>query len=792
MDENKIKLTIGGLLHDIGKVLHRTGVNERHSKSGGDYLKKFDVDREILDCVKYHHYDEIKSAKLANNSLAYIVYIADNIASAVDRRDNENNAGGFQKDLPLASIFNLLNNNNGDAVYNPYLTNIETDINYPASGEDTPLFNTEAYNKILSNIGDNLKGIAWTANYVHSLLEVLDANLLFVPSSTSRKEVADISLYNHQKLTAAFAAAVYDYLYDKNIEDYRQTLFAEAKKFYEERAFLLVKLDLSGIQNFIYTIHSEGALKNLRARSFYLDFMTEHIASELLKSLGYTRANLLYSGGGGCDLIVANTENIKNSLQIFCDSVNKWFIKRFDIALFMAMGFAPCSSLNLQNKPEGSYAELYRTRAESIAESKAHRYNAADIIALNSRESTNDGRECKICGRSDNLNEDKHCQICAVLTNLGAALIKDEYGFIAVDDASGGEKLPLPKDKFLTLCDTKKAREYLEKGAVVYGKNKFYTGNNLEAKIWLADYHTGETFEKLANQSTGIKRLGIIRADIDNLGATFAFGFRRKGGDNRYVTLSRTAELSRQLSVFFKLHIKKILEHPDFTMTGIKKDKRHAAVVYSGGDDLFIVGAWDDVLELAVDIRQNFAKYSLNTLTISAGIGIYPSKYPISVMADETAEKEDEAKKYPGKNAVALPSDGYKYKIKSEDGKIIELDEGVYSWDDLIEKVAKEKIYSLNAFFGEFFNGDAEENEERGKNFLYNLLELLRNRKERINFARFIYLLSRTEPNKSASKEEKERHREFADKMIRWYGNDEDARQLKTAILLYVYLTRKE
>ena len=693
--------------------------------------------------------------------------------------------------MPLESIFNLLNNNNGNAKYNPYLTNIETDINYPVLSENAPRFTPEAYSTILSNIGDNLKRIVWTANYVHSLLEILEDNLLFVPSSTSRKEVADISLYNHSKLTAAFAASVYDYLKEKNISDYRQTLFSKAKKFYEEKAFLLVKLDLSGIQNFIYTIHSENALKNLRARSFYLDFMTEHIASELLRSLGYTRANLLYNGGGGSDLLVANTENIRNALKTFCNSVNKWFINRFDIALFMAMGFAPCSSLDLQNKPEGSYAELYRTRAESIAESKARRYDAADIIALNNRESTNDGRECKICGRSDNLNAENLCNVCAALTKLGASLIKDEYGFIAVDDDFKGDKLPLPRDKFLTLCDAEKSREYLKKGAAVYGKNEFYTENNLEAKIWLADYHTGEDFEELANQSTGIKRLGIIRADIDNLGAAFALGFRRKDGDNRYVTLSRTAELSRQLSVFFKLHIKKILENPKFTMTGNKKDKRHAAVVYSGGDDLFIVGAWDDVLELAVDIRQSFAKYSENTLTISAGIGIYPSKYPISVMAEETAEKEEEAKKYPGKNAVTLPSDGEKYEIKSEDGKIIELDEGAYSWDDLIEKVICEKVRELNAFFGKFFDDDAEENKERGKNFLYNILELLRGRKERINFARFIYLLSRTEPNKSASKEEKERYRQFADNMIRWYANVEDARQLKTAILLYVYLIRE-
>ena len=791
INENKIKLIVGALLHDMGKVVYRAGTdNSNHSKSGFDYLGNFKLDDEILNCVRYHHAKEVKSADIAKDSLAYIVYIADNMASAADRRDIDEGEGGFQKDLPLSSIFNLLNNNNGKASYNPFLNNIEEEINYPS---ETPAsFGNEAYNKILTQIGDNLKGVEWTTDYINSLLNVLEANLSFVPSSTNLKEAADISLYNHLKLTAAFAAAIYDYLeYDKT-SDYRQRLFVDGKQFYDEKAFLLAKLDLSGIQNFIYTIHSEGALKNLRARSFYLDFMTEHIASELLNELGLTRANLLYSGGGGCDLLLPNTPNTVNTLKNFCTSVNKWFERHFDIALFVAAGTAPCSKYDLENQPEGSYANLHRIRAESIANNKAKRYSAEDIIALNTRNRKENSRECKICGQTDNLTVDNLCGICNALKNLAAPLINDRYDFVAVVTGSDADKLPLPQNKLLTLCDENQAREYQAANATIYGKNKFFTGKNVAAKLLVADYHTGETFEELAKSSTGVKRLGILRADIDNLGATFAFGFRRKNGDNRYVTLSRTAELSRQLSVFFKLHIKKILANPKFTLTGEKKGKRRAAVVYSGGDDLFIVGAWDDIIELAVDIRRSFMLYSQNTLTISAGIGIYHPTYPISVMADETAEKEEQSKNYPNKNAVTLPSDGGTYKEKNTDGRIVELDEGTFSWDDLTDKVIGEKLQAINAFFEEFFSVNSEDNNERGKNFLYNLLELLRGRSERINFARYVYLLSRLEPDKSAGKKEKERYAEFADKMVRWHENDEDVRQLKTAILLYVYLTRKE
>ena len=63
-------------------------------------------------------------------------------------------------------------------------------------------------------------------------------------------------------------------------------------------AFKLISGDISGIQNFIYTIPSKGALKSLRGRSFYLEILMEQIVDELLDALQLTRANLIYNGGG--------------------------------------------------------------------------------------------------------------------------------------------------------------------------------------------------------------------------------------------------------------------------------------------------------------------------------------------------------------------------------------------------------------------------------------------------------------------------------------------------------------
>ena len=57
LTDNQIKLIVGSLLHDIGKVVYRSGDGRNHSQSGYEYLKnEADIhDVKILNCVRYHH-----------------------------------------------------------------------------------------------------------------------------------------------------------------------------------------------------------------------------------------------------------------------------------------------------------------------------------------------------------------------------------------------------------------------------------------------------------------------------------------------------------------------------------------------------------------------------------------------------------------------------------------------------------------------------------------------------------------------------------------------------------------
>ena len=105
------RIIMGALLHDIGKPVQRQGGRSgRHSTIGYEFLREKGItDPDILDQVRFHHAQEMKDANFSE--LCFITYLADNIAAGTDRREIEDGSPGFDAKTPLASVFNLLNNN---------------------------------------------------------------------------------------------------------------------------------------------------------------------------------------------------------------------------------------------------------------------------------------------------------------------------------------------------------------------------------------------------------------------------------------------------------------------------------------------------------------------------------------------------------------------------------------------------------------------------------------------------------------------------------------------------------
>ena len=648
----------------------------------------------------------------------------------------------------------------------------EKEINYPE--EKAVSLSETDYGKIIKTIREALDGIEVKGEYANSLLEIMEANLSYVPSSTATNQIADISLYDHIKITAAIGSSLLDYLVENNIADFRKALFKGGKRFYEEEAFLLCSMDISGIQNFIYTIATSKTLKNLRARSFYLEIMMEHIVDELLNELELSRANLIYTGGGHAYLLLPNTKMCRSIIDGFEKKLNGWLREHFDIALYMAVGYVSCSANQLMNEPRGNgaYREIFRNVSAILSEKKARRYTGDEIRELNSRKRREHERECRVCGRSDRLIREDCCEICYGLESMANDIMEKDFVVILSGKPENAAMI-LPGDFYMIMEDEQQVTERMKQEPCyvrTYGKNRMFTGMHIATRLWVGDYRTAKEFSALAEASTGVKRLGVLRADVDNLGQAFVAGFNEE-----HISISRTATFSRKLSAFFKVHINTILENPKCIVGNGVQEQRNALIVYSGGDDVFVIGAWDDMIGFAVDLHDSLKKFSQGTLTISAGLGVFPAKHPVSAMAYETGKLEDCAKSRDGKNGITL---FYEEQLGSGESS-------TYSWEELKDGVIGEKLTLLQKYF--------EGHPEKGNSMLYKMLGFIRNvDKDRINLARYAYLLARMEPEKRDTPERKELYQIFSQKMYKWIRNEEEKKQLITAIYLYVYLNREK
>jgi len=149
------------------------------------------------------------------------------------------------------------------------------------------------------------------------------------------------------------------------------------------------------------------------------------------------------------------------------------------------------------------------------------------------------------------------------------------------------------------------------------------------------------SFDQLAEQGEGDKSsLGMLKLDVDNLGSIFGFGF----AENK--TVSKITTLSRMMSLFFEGYINQIVK--DMEM------ENYIYIVYSGGDDTFLLGTWDKVLFLASELRKRFGEYVCNNekITFSAGIGIFDKRYPVinSIEVSEASLNKAKLLKYRGED----------------------------------------------------------------------------------------------------------------------------------------------
>lgn len=658
----------------------------------------------------------------------------------------------------------------------------------------------EDYQCAWEGLQKSLAALQPEASAIPALLTALERWTGDFPNEIQERGETDLSLFDRRRTAAAFGSCLSEYLLDQKKSAVQEAALRK------EETFLLYTAGFSGIQKFIYTVSTDGALKSLRSRSFFLELLMEHYVDELLAACHLSRVNLLFHGGGQCHLLLPNTKGVKEILEEWNRTFNNWLIQEFGIALYMDHGWVACTGNELVNEPvaESPYEQVFRRLNREVEGRKLRRYDAVQLLALNREKTDAQGRECKVCGRMDHLVNlagqseppDLRCPWCKRFLEMSKQLVERDVYVVyraseetekshlpSMDDRT--VRLPLPAmDGTVYLCleqeETACAHLEGEKAVVrIYSKKslpKLPGSIRLDMGDYVYREHTAQkdlpTMEDLAARSKGIQRIAVCRMDVDNLGAAFHSGFQQEGEEDlvkrqQFVNLPRGAALSRQMTLFFRRYLNGIL-----SQAYDEKDTSMAvAIVYAGGDDVFLVGAWNQVLEAACRIREAFQHFTCGALTISCGFTLFDSHFPIRLAADQTAELEEKAKEQPGKNSIALftPEEDH-----------------VYPWDVFQDQVRAGKLRVLEAFF--------EEHQERGNTFLHHIMELLRPVKDGgnwpIELARYAYLLSKLEPSRNSPKYQA--YREFIRQAYGWALSGKDRKQLISASYLYLYEHRKE
>ncbi|MGJ8455796.1 type III-A CRISPR-associated protein Cas10/Csm1 [Pseudothermotoga sp. U03pept] len=626
MTDKREFLAIGALVHDIGKLVRRAELADKtqpHTLAGSIFINQVEVDGKKIfapyqDMIYHHHEKDIDKAE----PLTWYVCLADNIASSERQTTQEE---GFEEKRCLENILARVGCDKNPPKRGYFKPSAVGDVDHPV---DEFVAESSEFRKLYEGFVKEAEHLPLT---VENLRFLLYKYLSFIPQSTQKSGIMDISLYDHLKVTAMIALSLYDYVQANGIEI---NTYEDLKKLQEKNdVLLLVEGDVSGIQNFISRVSSKGALRSFRGRSVFIELLQEVIVDKILTRTGFYRTNVHFVGGGHFYLVISNTrQNIEKIAEVQRE-VNQWLLERSpDMKLII-------ESQSMAVKDIENPSEIFEKLNDKMRRKKLRMYSVEEleeIFDLGNIKSVRNLQTCKVCGRRatelHSIRENEPalaCDFCKQMYELGKQVMQAKY---FSEDPQGDFEI-LNKRYSFTNQPLSGKNYVLDVSRI--GKDRLSEDREL-IFIDTVTYAKHEEFEELAKESAG-KKLACFQADLDGLGAIF-----RNGLDLR--TLSRMSTLSRLLTYFFKHKIKELVKG------------KNIAVIYSGGDDLFIVGGWEDVLEFAYQMRAEFEQFTSKNpnLSYTASFVLCDEKESASKMKEMAEEAEKIGKDQPGKNRIVF------------------------------------------------------------------------------------------------------------------------------------------
>lgn len=573
--------------------------------------------------------------------------------------------------LALRSIFDGLRGYSGEAHYVPVG---ELDLGAQALYPQPTSATGGAFEALQGGFAAAVTTLAPEPNVqvrLESLLDALQRYAWCAPAPQYGVD-SDVSLYDHARTTAALTVC----LADPSSTD------AETA--------LLIGGDLSGVQDWLYTLGSSGAAKSLRGRSFYLQLLTDVIAFKVLDDLELPLTNLIYAGGG--NFYVLAPVSAGTGFDELSRQISATLLDIHEGDLYLSMG---CTAIRADEFAMGAIGAAWNRVNSALGRQKRQRFanlganKMAEVVGAPLNQGGKPDKACSVCQREnpkgkpwprDKDDENvRKCDLCASLQVLGNRLPDATHIVVsrlkastkathAIDDWQDGmhalgyhvevvDGSTASADRHPEAINARIGRTMLPPDRVLDSQAGYAYAGLPHAFFYrplvniVPRNKNGEiaTFDQLCNNAQGIDRWGVLRLDVDDLGMLFRDGFGKRA------TLTRTTQLSFALRLFFEGRLNAIGQRfnatsPSFDVDqpGAERGKDKVYAMYSGGDDLFIVGAWDALPHLARAVRDGFHQYVAQNprLTLSGGISLVAERFPLYQAARQAGRAEERAKDF--------------------------------------------------------------------------------------------------------------------------------------------------